>query len=196
MQLQLTWTDPNTGNHREPLLETPVAIGQEFSQMPATINGMRVSRIVIQDALIADYHALIVWQNQELVIIAQNSISPIKINGTQLTQASLHNGDRIEIGNCEILVKLITTTTGCDRMVGFLFKRRCGRTDNTNCPDCNQSYDHDYDYYPSYGSYRSSYWDRSYNYQSYNRNVDFTEADGVSLENESDADFESDMGAS
>ncbi|MEB3147496.1 MAG: FHA domain-containing protein [Sphaerospermopsis sp.] len=201
MQIQLTWIDPNTGDRRTPLLETPVAIGRQFSTMPPQIDEKRVSRIVIEDDLIADYHTLIDWQNQELTIIDQNTSNGIKINDVQLTHGILKNGDRIQIGSCEIIINYESVTWECDRMIGFLFKRRCGRTDKTNCPDCNQSYENDYAYYPEYGSYRS--WGSSYYYNrdnySYNPetgNVDFTEADAISLEDERDTDFERNMGAS
>jgi hypothetical protein len=204
VQIQLSWIDSNTGERRQPLLETPVAIGREFSQMPQQSNAERVSRVVIQNDLIADYHALIDWQNQELIIIDQNTSSGIKINGVQLTNGSLRDGDRLEIGLCEIVVNFtVSSTTECDRMVGFLFKRRCGRTEKTGCPHCNESYQDDYAYYGEYGNYRSGNWGHNY-YEDRDRycydpetgNVDFTEADSVSLENESDADFERNMGAS
>lgn len=204
MQIQLSWIDPNTGERRQPLLQTPVAIGREFSQMPQQSNAERVSRVVIQDDLIADYHALIDWQNQELIIIDQNTSSGIKINGVQLTNGSLKNGDRLQIGSCEIVVNFtVATTTECDRMVGFLFKRRCGRTDKTGCPHCNEYYEEDYAYYGEYGNYRSGNWGHNYyedrdrySYDPETGNVDFTEADSVSLDQESDVDFERNMGAS
>ena len=203
MQIQLYWIDPNTGESRQPLLETPVAIGREFSQMPQQSNAERVSRVVIQDDLIADYHTLIDWQNQELIIIDQNTSSGIKINGVQLTNGSLKNGDRLQIGLCEIVINFTNTTWECDRMVGFLFKRRCGRTDKTGCPHCNESYEDDYAYYGEYGNYRSGNWGHNY-YEDRDRysydpeigNVDFTEADSVSLDQERDVDFERNMGAS
>ncbi|MGI2907174.1 FHA domain-containing protein [Tolypothrix sp. VBCCA 56010] len=203
MQIQLYWIDPNTGESRQPLLQTPVAIGREFSQMPQQSNAERVSRVVIQDDLIADYHALIDWQNQELIIIDQNTSSGIKINGVQLTNGSLRNGDRLQIGSSEIVVNFTNTTWECDRMVGFLFKRRCGRTDKTGCPHCNESYEEDYAYYGEYGNYRSGNWGHNYyedrdrySYNPETGNVDFTEADSVSLDQERDVDFERNMGAS
>lgn len=196
MQIQLSWLDPNTQERREPLLETPVAIGRAFQEMPQQINGQRVSRVTIADDLIADYHALIDWENQELIITDQNTSTGVKINGAQVTHGSLQDGDRIEIGACEIVVNFTTTAWECDRMVGFLFKRRCGRTDRTGCPDCDQTYEDDYAYYPRYGSYRSG-WGSDYYHDEYRTsNVDFTDADSVSLEDERDADFERDMGAS
>jgi FHA domain len=213
LQIQLFWTDPNTGEARQPSLETPVAIGREFSQMPSEINGKRVARMVIKDDLIADYHALIDWQNQELTIVNQSSnSSSLKINNIETPSSSLNNSDRIQIGECEIVVNFTVptaTTTDvweCDRMVGFLFKRRCGRTDRTNCPDCNQTddpYYYDYEYYSGYGNYRSGRWGNNYYnerdrycYDPESGNVDFTEADSICLENERDGDFETNMGAS
>jgi hypothetical protein len=195
LQIQLSWIDPNTEEQREPILATPVAIGKLFSEMPQEIHSQRVSRVAIADDLIADYHALIDWENQQLLITVQNSSTDIKINGVQLTHGSLRDGDRIEIGACKIIVKFTTPAWECDRMVGFLFKRRCGRTDTTDCPDCNQTYEEDYAYYPRYGSYRSG-WGRNYYHESETTSVDFTEADALSLESERYADFESDMGAS
>ncbi|UKO97050.1 FHA domain-containing protein [Nostoc sp. UHCC 0870] len=204
MQIKLTWVDPNTGDRREPLLQIPVAIGKEFSAMPQQIDEQRVSRVTIQDDLVAGYHALINWQNQELIIIDQNTSNGMQINGLPLTTGSLSDGDRIQIGNCEIIINY-TATTGaeCDRMIGFLFKRRCGRTDTIDCAYCNQSYEEDYAYYSNYGNYRSSSWGSDYysnrdrySYDPETGNVDFTEADAMSLETERDGDFESNMGAS
>ncbi|WP_414574911.1 FHA domain-containing protein [Anabaena sp. CCY 9402-a] len=204
MQIKLTWVDPNTGDRREPLLQIPVAIGKEFAAMPQEVDEQRVSRATIQDDLVAGYHALINWQNQELVIIDQNTSNGMQINGLPLTTGSLTDGDRIQIGNCEIMINFIATTGAeCDRMIGFLFKRRCGRTDTIDCAYCNQSYEEDYAYYSNYGNYRSSSWGNDYysnrdrySYDPETGNVDFTEADAMSLESERDSDFESNMGAS
>ncbi|MBD2167596.1 FHA domain-containing protein [Calothrix membranacea FACHB-236] len=202
MQIQLSWIDPNSEERREPLLETPVAIGKTFAEMPQQIDEQRVSRITIQDDLIADYHTLIDWQNQELIITDQNTSNGIKINGVQVTGGMLTSGDRITIGACEIVVSFAATAWECDRMVGFLFKRRCGRTDRTGCSYCEQSYEDDYAYYSEYGNYRSG-WGRDYyddrdrySYDPETGDVDFTEADAVSLEAQRDAEFETDMGAS
>jgi hypothetical protein len=207
LEIQLTWVDPNTEERREPLLKTPIAIGRQFQAMPQESNGQRISRIVIQDDLVADYHALIDWENQELTIIDQshntNNSSGIKINGVELSNCILRNGDRIQIGACEIEVNFAVTPWECDRMVGFLFKRPCGRTDTTDCSYCNTSYEDDYAYYSGYGHYRSGSWgsryydDREYySYDPETGNVDFTEADAVSFDNERDGEFEQNMGAS
>ena len=99
----------------------------------------------------------------------------------------------------------------CNTKVGFLIKRRCGRTTTEGCKFCRNGqvepnrdlYADDYNLYPSYGYYGRSSWgsryyynrDRYY-YDSSNRRVDFTEADGASFENESDQDYEMDLDAS
>jgi hypothetical protein len=199
LHIQLTFTDPNTGDRREPELEIPVAIGKEFDTMPSINNGNRVSRVVILDGQIAGYHALISWQNQELMIVDQNTTTGIYLNGAKVSNSKLQNGDRIQIGLCEILVNFTSqsnTNWECDRMVGFLFKRRCGRTDTVGCPDCNTYYDDEYAYYEGFGNYRRGNWGSNYYETEGGYSVDFTEADSRSLEMERDGDFERNMGAS
>lgn len=202
MQIQLSWIDPNTEERREPLFTTPVAIGKKFEEMPAEINGKLVSRVVIADDLVAGYHVLITGENQRLMVISQDPNMVMQINGLQKSNGSLKDGDRLQVGSCEIVVNLASSNV-CDRMVGFLFKRRCDRTDQTDCPHCDQSYEEDYAFYADYGSYRSGGWGNNYYdqrdyyfYDPYTGNVNFTEADAVSLEREGDGNFEYDMGAS
>lgn len=205
MRIQLTWTDPTTGKQQNPFLETPVAIGKEFAQMPSQISGNNVSRMVIKDDLIADYHVLIDYQNQDLILSNQTNLGT-QVNGQQVSSINLQNGDTISIGICQITINYDTPTGwSCDRMVGFLFKRRCSSTDPTNCPYCqNNSSDYnEYSYYQGYGSYGRGYWGNNYyrerdhySYNSETGNVDFTEADTASFEQEDDGDFETDMGAS
>ena len=99
----------------------------------------------------------------------------------------------------------------CDRKVGFLFKRRCGRTTTEGCPDCRNGqlepnrnrYEDDYAYYPDYGRYGRGHWGygyyhnrHHYYYDPHTRNVDFNESDAASFEEEGDQDFEMDLDAS
>lgn len=99
----------------------------------------------------------------------------------------------------------------CDRQIGFLVKRRCGRTSTAGCPHCRNGqvpidqdpYMDDYDLYPGYGRYGRNYWgydyysnrDRYY-YDPDSRRVDFTEADAASFEDETDQDYEMNLDAS
>ncbi|MEL6383269.1 MAG: hypothetical protein AAFQ89_12625, partial [Cyanobacteria bacterium J06626_18] len=91
--------------------------------------------------------------------------------------------------------------SGCDRRIGFLFPRRCGRLSSAGCPHCDDgrvaeepyfTYSHERSLYPDYGNYAALSWgNRGYS----DADVDFTEADAASLELLGD-DFEQDMGAS
>jgi pSer/pThr/pTyr-binding forkhead associated (FHA) protein len=196
-----------------------MALGSDFDQMPSELDGMRVSRIVLSDYRVSPYHALIRERNGELIIVDQNSSTGIEINGVRLPSSTLLDRDRIRIGSFEIHVRANTnqvqtnTTVGtgntgvCERMVGFLFKRRCGRTDPRGCSYCQDGrvyedpYATEYSYYQGYGRYDD--WGSDYYYRRdryhYNRetgDVDFTEADSEAFENETDMDFEQDFGAS
>lgn len=205
MRIQLTWTDPITGRQQQPTLEPPIAIGKEFARMPAEINGRKVSRMLIKDSSIADYHLLIDWQYQGMILYDQSNGMSIQVNGEQVSTLKLGNDDIINIGICQIIINFDASSNWqCDRTIGFLFKRRCDRTDPTNCPHCeNDIYEYnEYSYYQGYGSYEQNNWGNRYyqnrNNHSYNSetgNVDFTEADTASFESEQDR-FETDMGAS
>jgi hypothetical protein len=70
-----------------------------------------------------------------------------------------------------------------------------------NCEIQTNPYEEEYTYYPSYGVYdgwgNSYYHNRhSYYYNYDTNNVEFTEADAVAFAQETDRDFEMDMGAS
>ncbi len=99
----------------------------------------------------------------------------------------------------------------CSRKVGFLFKRRCGRTTTQGCPDCQNGqidpgqsrYQDDYAFYSGYGRYGRGYWGHNYyhnrhhyHYDPHSRNVDFNESDAASFEQEGDNDYEMDLDAS
>lgn len=93
-----------------------------------------------------------------------------------------------------------TPQEGCDRRVGFLLPRRCGRPSPVGCPYCHNGQLQDDPFFryserslhPDYGNYRAGYWGSG----TYNGDdVDFTEADAASLETLG-VDFEQDMGAS
>ncbi|MEM7552789.1 MAG: FHA domain-containing protein [Cyanobacteria bacterium P01_A01_bin.84] len=232
MQVRLTWEDPNTGQVKTPVVETPIAIGRDFSRMPKEINGKRVARMTIDDDLIADYHFLIDWQNGQLVATNQYVLSGVSVNHRigdgNISGKKLEDGDRINISACEITVNFVNSSnlssnlpekleqdpelkfrsddkgvTRCNRMVGFLVKRRCDRTDRTGCDYCSDInhtdavYEYDYAYYENYGDYSSGYWGHTYyrerhkySYDPQSGNVDFTEADAESFTSEEDREFE------
>lgn len=221
MQFQLIRTALATGETQASIVTTPVALGREFALMPGMHEGDRVTRIALLDDQIADYHALIIEEDGELRVIDHSQGRGLRINGVQMPQGSLQDGDRIQIGSHDLRILLQLEATEevdafpsvgsteefgasgeCDRMVGFLFKRRCGRTSRSGCPYCrggqiNQDpYFYDRSYYAGYGAYDHGYWGSTYYYGSGTRNVDFNDADSASFERELDTDYERDMGAS
>lgn len=270
MRIQLTWTDPITGELHQPILSTPVALGRVFEAMPAEHQGQQVSRLVLNDAAIGEYHTLIQERNGTPLITTPLGLN-IQINSLSLPTSTLFEGDAIQIGSYSLqlslspeepptstpsspsavaaspstldeLVSSLDTasirrssedggsespptaqppsttealptealpTDGCDRMVGFLFKRRCDRTSREGCPHCHggrvydDPYFYEYDYYPGYSNYGRGSWGHSYyshrDYYYYDHNrgqVDFTQADAAAFDTEADQDYEMDMGAS
>ncbi|MEM7724909.1 MAG: FHA domain-containing protein [Cyanobacteria bacterium P01_A01_bin.45] len=237
MQVKLTWQDPNTGEVKTPVLKAPIAIGRNFSRMPEEINSEKVVKIVIDDDLIADYHFLIDWQNSELVATNQYILSDINtshgISNGNISGKKLQDGDRLNISACEITIHFLNSPIleessssesnsnpskiqenieqefRCERMIGFLVKRRCDRTDRTGCEYCNDindtitTYEYDYAYYENYGDYSSASWGENYyqerhkySYDPKSGNVDFTEADAESFTTEKDSEFEVNFDAS
>ena len=224
MQFQLIRTNLETGDSQTSTVDTPVALGREIALMPGVHVGDRVTRIVLEGEQVADYHALIVEQDGELRVIDQSQGRGLRVNGVVMSESSLQEGDRVQIGAYDLQIQLQLAAVGansepssasqfnaqgeCDRMVGFLFKRRCGRTSQVGCPYCHggqvneDPYFYERSYYSGYGSYQHGYWGSSYYanrdtyYYNSDRNVDFTDADSASFERELDTDYERDMGAS
>lgn len=218
MQIQLSWTDIATGKQFNPSLATPIALGKNFQAMPTEIAGKRVSRIVLSHPTVAGYHVLIDESDGELLFSTQNPNSFTSINGVSLSSSTIFSGDRLQVGDFEIQIYLTATPSQqqvaptqwkCQRNLGFLIPKPCGRTDPTNCPHCHGNpnqpdvYQSDRSYYSGYGNYSRGYWgDRYYSdreYYSYDPNtgnIDFTEADANSLEVEESTDYELDLGGS
>ncbi len=287
MQVQISCTDPQSGQTRQPKLKIPVAIGRTFELMPANHGGRPMSRIVLKNAQVSDYHVLLEEQNGQLIAVDQGSRQGISINGASVPRGPLRRGDRLQVGPYEIQIIDISAKSApssgsrnaappgsrnaapamgggaaaglgggvaaglgggvaaglggaaaaglggaaamaagnammggtggmgggqvCTRMVGFLFKRPCNRTNPIGCRYCNggnlgdddDPYFRERSFYSGYGSYRRGCWgnryysnrDRYY-YDPDRRDVDFTEADTDTLTNEADTDYEQDMGAS
>lgn len=47
MQIRLSWQNLETGEWQTPVLTLPIALGRVFERMPSTVNGEKVSRIVL-----------------------------------------------------------------------------------------------------------------------------------------------------
>jgi pSer/pThr/pTyr-binding forkhead associated (FHA) protein len=99
MQISLTWEDPVTGELRSPVLNTPIAIGREFSQLPSEIAERRVSRVQLTDGQISRFHVLLDEENGLLLVTDNQSINGIEINGVKQLRGHLKAGDRLGIGS-------------------------------------------------------------------------------------------------
>ncbi len=117
MQIRLSWTDPVTGEQREPSLNTPIALGREFSQLPAEIEGRRVSRIQLQDEGISRFHALLIEENGRLVAIDQDSSNGLSINGQKQLRGYLNNGDCLGLDRYQILVGQVEPPTSTSKIL-------------------------------------------------------------------------------
>lgn len=108
IQIQLSWSDPVTGDRKEPQLNLPCAFGREFARMPAEIRGQRVARMLLNSDQVSRYHALIDWEQNQVVVIDQNSANGILVNGQRQTRYVLANGDTLQIGPYIITVTFAT----------------------------------------------------------------------------------------
>ena len=112
MQIRLSWVDLASGDRRDPLLNTPIALGSDFSSLPTRINNRRACRIQLNDTEIAIFHAVIVEENGLLTIIDQDSEGGLTINHQPRLREYLNVGDLICMGNIQILVSSASLPTG------------------------------------------------------------------------------------
>lgn len=233
VEWQLAWTNPLTQRNEQLSLEHPLAFGRQFIEMPGVINGELVVRRVVPLPEIAPYHCIVIPDNFGLLLV-DHSKGQTRVNGFPCETSQLSAGDRISMGTVELEVLRTSKTgtlgstqppqttkpekqkqksqnkykSGCDREVGFLFKRRCGRTDPSGCFDCGggryqqdphyDPYRNDYAYYyRGFGNYHRGSWGSNYYYQrdsfyydASNRSVAFTDADANAFEEEIDSDYQ------
>lgn len=109
LRLRLTIQDPATGERREPVLTPPIALGREFASMPGEIQGRRVSRLLLDNGNVSRYHALIDWEQDQLVVIDQGSANGTLVNGVRQTRSVLANGNTLQIGPYQIAVSFVTS---------------------------------------------------------------------------------------
>lgn len=215
MKIKLIWTDIQTGQIRETIQQTPIALGRGFSQMPSVIDGKTVVRIVFVDPAVSIFHALFDEENGELVIIDQKSTNGTFVNGLQQDKCQVLEQDTIQIGLYQIQVEILGDPHTAVQTYHYSskplkssksegdqdFEKPCFSQDRSSSNYSNQFFDADSNLDNtntepgfSYSDYSSEYsGDESFNYQ---QNIDFTEADSQSLEVETDTNFEQDMGAS
>ncbi|MEL6488867.1 MAG: FHA domain-containing protein [Cyanobacteria bacterium J06621_3] len=107
--VQLSWIDPTTQEPRQPSLALPITFGRRLEQMPETIGSDRVSRMVLLHSEVSRYHALISWENNQLVLTDQNTANGTIVNGARQQRCVLNRGDRIQLGPVSIQVLQLPT---------------------------------------------------------------------------------------
>ncbi|MEA5503798.1 FHA domain-containing protein [Halotia wernerae UHCC 0503] len=131
LQIQLSWEDPATGEQREPNLSVPIAFGREFARLPAELGGKRVARMLLNSNEVSRYHALIDWEQNQLIVIDQGSVNGVFVNGQRQVRSILTNGDTLQIGPYMMTVTFgvnaTTQPTSPPSMIQF--------NPNTNLPD-------------------------------------------------------------
>ncbi|VXD16039.1 FHA domain containing protein [Planktothrix serta PCC 8927] len=108
MQIRLSWQHLETGEWRTPVLNPPIALGRVFERMPSTVNGERVSRIVLNGERVSRFHGLITWEQGNLMVTDTGSRNGILINGISQTRCSVQDGDTLQIANYNITISLVT----------------------------------------------------------------------------------------
>ncbi|MCG6138113.1 MAG: FHA domain-containing protein [Nostoc sp. LLA-1] len=130
-QIQLSWEDPATGERREPRLSVPIAFGREFARLPVELQGQRVARMLLNSNEVSRYHALIDWEQNQLVVVDQGSVNGVFVNGHKQTRSVLANGDTLQIGpyimTVMVNVNATTQVTSPPSTIQF--------NPNTNVPD-------------------------------------------------------------
>ncbi len=130
-QIQFSWEDPATGERREPSLSAPIAFGREFARLPAELQGQRVARMLLNSNEISRYHALIDWEQNQLVVIDQGSVNGVFINGQRQNRGFLANGDTLQIGPYMMTVMFGVNSTSQATSVPSMIQFN----PNTNIPD-------------------------------------------------------------
>ena len=209
MKLKLTYLNPANQESQEVVVNTPVAIGWDVEELPIELAGQEVSRVLVSDDSISPYHALVEDRQGQIIVKDVEHNCPIGISKNRFTVGKIKFTFvelSPEIAAEDAAPSAENSSDKCQKMVGFLFKRPCDRTSSLGCPHCNtldnvEDYASDYVYYENYGRYdtwgHTYYRDRHYYHYDYDRRrVEFTEADNVAFESESDRDFERDYSAS
>jgi pSer/pThr/pTyr-binding forkhead associated (FHA) protein len=117
MQINLSWENPTTGEQRSPVLHTPIAFGREFSQLPSDIDGLRTSRIQLDDGQISRFHALIKEEQGQLVVTDQNSSNGISVNGDRCQRQVIGAGDRLQIGSYIVTILQVGPPTNSSKIL-------------------------------------------------------------------------------
>lgn len=105
MEIQLTWTDPTNQKQQQVKAALPIALGRDFKEMPAEIEGQPVSRIVLESGQISRFH-LLLTEKETQIIASDRSTNGTYLNGQRFrqTERAIFSGDRLQLENFDILL--------------------------------------------------------------------------------------------
>ncbi|MEG5057631.1 FHA domain-containing protein [Microcoleus sp. A2-C5] len=121
LRLRLTWNDTATGDCRSPILELPIALGRNFEAMPTTINGERVSRILLKSSQVSRFHAVIATEGDSIIVTDTGSRNGTFVNGIRQTRCILANGDMLQLGPCAIAISFAVNSTETQSVNSHIF---------------------------------------------------------------------------
>lgn len=131
MQIRLSWQNLETGEWRTPVLTPPIALGRSFEKMPTILNGERVSRLVFEGERVSRFHALITWEQGNLMVTDTGSRNGTLVNNVIQNRCILEDGDTLIIDAYKITVSLVTSAiaSSSTQPASILFNP------NTDLPD-------------------------------------------------------------
>jgi pSer/pThr/pTyr-binding forkhead associated (FHA) protein len=103
-KIRLEWYDIHTGK-KEGIYDPPIAIGRDMSSLPDHVP--IAHKIVLNNVNVSRFHALIELQNNQLMIVDNNTTNKTYINGQKITQAIINHGDKIKIDTYEFTLEII-----------------------------------------------------------------------------------------
>jgi predicted component of type VI protein secretion system len=116
ISVQLSWLEIATNQPQSLLLSLPIAIGKDATSLPQSIDGNQVEQMILSDRSVSRYHALLTFDQENVVVIDQNSTNGILVNGVLIDRnvqlcKVLSSGDRLTIGRYEITIAFDLSAT-------------------------------------------------------------------------------------
>ena len=109
ISVQLSWLEIATNQPQRLRLSLPIAIGKEATSLPERLDGNQVEQVILSDRSVSRYHALLIFEQGNVVVIDQNSTNGMLVNGVLIDRSRelrkvLSSGDRLTIGRYEIAI--------------------------------------------------------------------------------------------
>lgn len=109
ISVQLSWLEIATNQPQRLRLSLPIAIGKEATSLPERLDGNQVEQVIFSDRSVSRYHALLIFEQGNVVVIDQNSTNGMLVNGVLIDRSRelrkvLSSGDRLTIGRYEIAI--------------------------------------------------------------------------------------------